>query len=253
MEHQINKSTVPTDPRPHATGTARILWDHDYLYARVVVNDSNLYQGAGGDHRYDSLEFYVGNGSSGSNQWRVSATGVFSGQAAPGRAAWTQITETGYIVEMRIPKRDLILQEGMLTFEVYINNSTENGGDRYEVVSSLELPDAAYTSSNSFTDSLQLFPANEVDTRLSITATAGPGGSIMSNPPGDVLRVDPGSNKEITFIPDSGKVVDTVTVDGEIVPLSAGTYTFTNIEDDHTIHVTFKNDPDASIPLYRME
>lgn len=46
MEHHINKSTVPADPRPHATGIARILWDHDYLYSRVVVNDSNLYQGA---------------------------------------------------------------------------------------------------------------------------------------------------------------------------------------------------------------
>ncbi|WP_434751937.1 S-layer homology domain-containing protein [Paenibacillus amylolyticus] len=247
MEHHINKSTVPTDPRPHATGTARILWDHDYLYARVVVNDSNLYQGAGGDHRYDSLEFYVGTGTGGSNQWRVSSTGVFSGQAAPGRAAWTQITETGYIVEMRIPKRNLTLQEGMLTFEVYINNSTENGADRYEVVSSFGIPDAAYTSSDSFTDSLQLISANEVDTRLSITATTGPGGSIMSNPPGDVLRVDRGSNKEITFTPDSGKVVDTVTVDGETVPPSAGTYTFSNIEANHTIHVTFKNDPDAGI------
>lgn len=247
MEHHINKSTVPTDPSPHATGTARILWDHDYLYARVVVNDSNLYQGAGGDHRYDSLEFYVGTGTSGSNQWRVSTTGVFSGQAAPGRAAWTQITETGYIVEMRIPKRNLTLQEGKLTFEVYINNSTENGGDRYEVVSSFGVPDAAYTSSDSFTDSLQLIPANELDTRLSITATAGPGGSIMSNPPGDVFRVDRGSNKEITFTPDSGKVVDTVTVDGEIVTLSSSSYTFSNIEANHTIHVTFKNDPDAGV------
>lgn len=189
----------------------------------------------------------MGTGSSGSNQWRVSATGVFSGQAAPGRAAWTQITETGYIVEMRIPKRNLTLQEGNLTFEVYINNSTENGADRYEVVSCFGVPDAAYTSSDSFTDSLQLISADEVDTRLSITATAGPGGRITSSPPGDVLRVDPGSNKEITFAPDSGKVVDTVTVDGELVPFSAGTYTFTNIEADHTIHVTFKNDPDASI------
>lgn len=76
---------------------------------------------------------------------------------------------------MRIPKRTLTLEEGKLTFEVYINNSTEKGGDRYEVVSSFGDPDAAYTSSVSFTDSLQLTLANEVDNRLSITATAGPG------------------------------------------------------------------------------
>lgn len=247
MEHLINKSTVPGDSRPHATGTARILWDHNYLYARVVVEDSNLYQGAGGDHQYDSLEFYVGTGTGGSNQWRVSATGVFSGQSAPGRAAWTQITETGYIVEMRIPKRTLTLQEGKLTFEVYINNSTEKGGDRYEVVSCFGVPDAAYSSDVSFIDSLQLSSANEVDTRFSITATAGPGGEITPNPPGDVLRLDKGSSKEFTFTPDHGKIVDTVTVDGEAVTLSAGTYTFLNVEADHTIHVTFKNDPDAEM------
>jgi predicted peptidase len=247
MEHHINKSTVPADPRPHATGTARILWDHDYLYARVAVNDSNLYQGAGGDHTYDSLEFYVGAGSSGSNQWRVSSTGVFSGQAAPGRAAWTQITETGYIVEMRIPKGTLNLQEGKLTFEVYINNSTEKGGDRYEVVSSFGAPDTGYSSSASFTDSLQLTSASEVDSRFSITATAGPGGRITPSPPGEVLRVDRNTTKVFSFIPDHGKIVDTVTVDGQIVTLSAGTYTFSNIEADHTIHATFKNDPNAGI------
>lgn len=246
MEHPINKSTVPSDPRPHATGTARILWDHDYLYARVVVEDSNLYKGAGGDYQYDSLEFYVGNGSGGSNQWRVSATGVFSGQSAPGRAAWTQITDTGYIVEMRIPKGTLTLQEGKLTFEVYINNSTDKGGDRYEVVSSFGVPDAGYSSDASFRDSLQLSSANEVDTRFSITATAGSGGTITPNPPGDVLRLAKGSSKEFTFTPNHGKIVDTVTVDGKAVTLSAaGTYTFLNVAADHTIHVTFKNDPDA--------
>ena len=47
MEYPINKSTVPDDPRPHATGTVKILWDDDYVYARVVVEDSNLYQGPG--------------------------------------------------------------------------------------------------------------------------------------------------------------------------------------------------------------
>ncbi|NIK79913.1 putative peptidase [Paenibacillus castaneae] len=247
MEHLINKSTVPGDSRPHATGTARILWDSNYLYARVVVQDSNLYQGAGGDHQYDSLEFYVGTGTSGANQWRVSATGVFSGQSAPGRAAWTKITETGYIVEMRIPKRTLTLKEGDFTFDVYINNSTEKGGDRYEVVSSFGDPDKAYSSAASYTNSLKLILANEVDTRFSITATAGSGGQITPNAPGDVLRIASNSNKEFTITPDYGKIVDTVTVDGEAATLSDGTYTFLNVNADHTIHVTFKNDSAAEL------
>jgi len=120
-EYPINRSSAPDDPRPHATGTVRILWDENFLYARVVVEDSNVYQGAGGDHTYDSVEFFVGPGSSGTNQWRVSATGVFSGQSHTDRAAWTQITDTGYIVEIRIPKRDLTLQPGKFTFEVNLN------------------------------------------------------------------------------------------------------------------------------------
>ncbi len=247
MEHLINKSTVPDDARPHATGTARILWDNDYLYARVVVADSNLYQGPGGDHQYDSLEFYVGTGASGSNQWRVSSTGVFSGQSDPGRAAWTQITDTGYIVEMRIPKRDLTLQPGKLTFEVYINNSTVNGGDRYEVVSAFGDPDTGYSSAASFTDSLELTLANQVDDRFSIIATTGSGGTITPKAPGNVLRVARGSDQQFTITPDHGKIVDVVTVDGEPVTVTDSTYHFINVEADHAFHATFINDSTAEL------
>src|SRR5690606_30792001 len=172
MEHPINKSTVPEDPRPHATGTVKILWDDNYVYARVAVVDSNVYQGSGGDHTYDSIEFFVGPGSSGSNQWRVSATGVFSGQSHTDRAAWTEITDTGYIVEMRIPKRDLTLQPGKLTFEVNINNSSSIGADRYEVVSAFGDPDTGFNSDAAFRDILELIEADEADTRHSVTVSA---------------------------------------------------------------------------------
>jgi len=244
MEHLINKSTVPNDSRPHATGTARILWDNDYLYTRVVVEDSNLYQGPGADHTYDSLEFYVGPGSSGSNQWRVSSTGIFSGQSHTGRAAWTEITDTGYIVEMRIPK--VTLEPSNLTFEVYINNSSENGGDRYEVVSVFGDPDTGYSSAASFTDSLELILANDVDTRFSITSSTDTGGRITPNAPGNVLRVESGEDVTFTVTPNYGKIIDTVTVDGEAVAISNdNTFSLTNISADHEINVTFKDDSDA--------
>ncbi|URN96664.1 MAG: S-layer homology domain-containing protein [Candidatus Pristimantibacillus lignocellulolyticus] len=246
MEYPINKSTVPDDSRPHATGNVKILWDNDYVYARVVVEDSNLYQGLGADHTYDSLEFYVGSGSSGSNQWRVSATGIFSGQSHTDRAAWNQITDTGYIVEMRIPKRNLTLEPGKFTFEVYINNSTENGGDRYEVVSAFGDPDKGFGGHSAFADSLELIDTDELDTRFSITTSTDTGGQITPNAPGNVLRVVPGSVKTFTIIPDHGKIVDTVTVDGEAVTISYdNTFSLTNISADHKIHVTFKDDPAA--------
>ncbi|WIV20126.1 S-layer homology domain-containing protein [Paenibacillus polygoni] len=245
-EYPINKSTVPGDSRPHATGTAKILWDNDYLYSRVVVQDSNVYQGPGGDHTYDSLEFYVGPGSNGSNQWRVSSTGIYSGQSHTDRAAWTQITETGYIVEMRIPKRDLILEPGKFTFDIYINNSSEKGADRYEVVSAFGDPDTGYGSDAAFRDSLMLIEADEVDTRFSISIQADTGGKITPNAPGNVLRMEKGEDITFTITPNQGNVVDTVTVDGKAVNISSdNTFSLTNIRADHEIRVTFKDDPAA--------
>lgn len=89
------------------------------------------------------------------------AVGVWSGQNAQGRAAWTEHTETGYIVEVRIPKRGLTLEEGRFTFEVYINNSSSKGNDRYEVVSSFGDPDTGFGSDDSLRDKLTLIADNE--------------------------------------------------------------------------------------------
>lgn len=249
-EYPVNKSNAPTDPRPHATGTVRILWDENYVYARVVVEDSNLYKGPGADHTYDSVEFFVGPGSNGSNQWRVSATGAFSGQSHTDRAAWTKITDTGYIVEMRIPKPDSDFAPGnKLTFEVNINNSTENGGDRYEVVSAFGVPDSGFASDESFRDSVELVAADEEDDRVSIIISAETGGSIEPNPPGNVLRAVYGSDVTFTVIPDYGKIVDAVTVDGDAVTISNDNkFSLNNVVADHRVHVTFQDDP-AAEPL----
>lgn len=245
-EYPIDKSNAPSVDKPHATGTVRILWDYDYVYARVVVHDTDLYQGPGANHTFDSLEFFVGPGSNGSNQWRVSASGVFSGQSHPDRVAWHEPTDDGYIVEIRIPKRDLELKPGKFTFEVYINNSTKQGGDRYEVVSAFGDPDTGYTSDAAFRDVLELVEAAEDDPRYSITLSTGTGGRITPNPVGNVKRVDPGSDVTFTVIPDRGKVADTVTVDGVPIEINSdNTFTLTNIRANHKIHVTFKDDPNA--------
>src|SRR5690625_3747166 len=248
MAHSIDQSTVPDDPRPHATGTARILWDEDYVYVRVEVEDEDVYIGDGNDHTYDSVEFYLGSGSNGSNQWRISSTGIWSGQNAQGRAGWTVLTDDGYIVEVRLPKRDVELVEGPLTFEVYINNSSSDGNDRYEVVSAFGEPDTGFSGSGAFTDSVMLVQADEVDARYSITATAGSGGSISPRAPGNVFRVVEGEDITFTFTPDSGQVIDTVTVDGEEVTVSEdNTYTIEDVSSDHEIHVTFQYNPDAEL------
>ena len=69
-----------------------------------------------------------------------------------------------------------------------------------------------------------------------IQVTAGANGT--ANPTGDV-QVIKGESKTITFQPNRGYVIDAVTVDGS--PIGAvKTYTFTNVQANHTIAATFK-------------
>ncbi|MCL2133069.1 MAG: M6 family metalloprotease domain-containing protein [Bacteroidales bacterium] len=70
-----------------------------------------------------------------------------------------------------------------------------------------------------------------------ITATAGQGGSIS---PGSTA-VESGSSITFIFTPNPGKAIESVLVDGENVPaaVAVGSYTFTNVMANHTIHVDF--------------
>ncbi len=70
----------------------------------------------------------------------------------------------------------------------------------------------------------------------SITATAGANGTI--SPSGTVTVAFEGS-QTFNFTPASGYEIDDVLVDGESVG-NSGSYTFNNVNDDHTINVTFK-------------
>ncbi|MBE6753367.1 MAG: hypothetical protein E7559_03275 [Ruminococcaceae bacterium] len=74
------------------------------------------------------------------------------------------------------------------------------------------------------------------DARI-ITVTAGAGGS--ASPSGEITVADGGSHT-IVFLPDEGYVVDEVLVDGKPVSVSGNSYKFTNVRDDHTLDVSFK-------------
>ncbi|MCL2503980.1 MAG: cell wall-binding repeat-containing protein [Coriobacteriia bacterium] len=89
-----------------------------------------------------------------------------------------------------------------------------------------------------------------------ITATAGSGGSIS---PDGITQVAEGQSIIYTMQPDAGYQVDTITVDGVLVPprtqvtgVAVPTltgygpwYTFINVDKPHTIDVTFKPTPDG--------
>jgi hypothetical protein len=76
-------------------------------------------------------------------------------------------------------------------------------------------------------------------TKHTITATAGEHGTIS---PSGVLEIVEGGSQKFTFIPKMCYEIDEVKIDGTNNPnaVTAGSYTFTNIEGDHTIEVTFK-------------
>jgi len=93
-----------------------------------------------------------------------------------------------------------------------------------------------YTFTN-VTANHTIHAAFTVDTYI-ITATAGAYGTI--NPEG-VITVDYGSGKTFNFTPVEGYKVDKVFINTIENPAAAqiGTYTFTDIDQDNTIHVTF--------------
>jgi hypothetical protein len=71
-----------------------------------------------------------------------------------------------------------------------------------------------------------------------VTATAGAGGSI--DPNGEV-PVKQGKSRTFTFAANDGYVVDKVTIDSdEPFAPDGDSYTFTNVTEAHTIHVSFK-------------
>ncbi|MBI5475229.1 MAG: T9SS type A sorting domain-containing protein [Ignavibacteriales bacterium] len=69
-----------------------------------------------------------------------------------------------------------------------------------------------------------------------ITASAGTGGSI--NPSG-IVGVNYGATRQFTITPNTGYHIDTVYVDGIKVD-STTSYTFYDITENHTIHVSFR-------------
>ena len=70
-----------------------------------------------------------------------------------------------------------------------------------------------------------------------ITATAGTGGSIT---PSGAVTVNEGSEQTFTIAADAGYEIDSVTVDGVVQDPVVLSYTFDDVDADHTISATFK-------------
>ena len=79
----------------------------------------------------------------------------------------------------------------------------------------------------------------EVDasTLLTISVSRGAGGEVS---PSGTVYVPAGSDETFVFTPQSGYVLDAVTLDGIPVSISGNSYTLTDIQADHALHATFR-------------
>ena len=78
-------------------------------------------------------------------------------------------------------------------------------------------------------------------TQLTVTVNVGNGGSASQS---GVISVNYNDNLTVTFTPDSGYTLDTLTVDGNAVTTTS-VYTFENITASHTISVSFSEQVDV--------
>jgi len=90
--------------------------------------------------------------------------------------------------------------------------------------------------------------ATFVANTYTITASAGTGGTI--NPSGAVV-VNQGANQSFTIAPSSGYMISSVTVDSVNVGC-VRTYTFTNVQANHTIAVAFATNTDL-VAYYKFD
>lgn len=77
----------------------------------------------------------------------------------------------------------------------------------------------------------------KIASAFTITSTAE-GGHGKITPEGSI-SVSPGGSQTFTFEPEEGYKVDVVKVDGQEVKVSDNTYTFKNVNQDHTLTVSF--------------
>jgi hypothetical protein len=97
---------------------------------------------------------------------------------------------------------------------------------------------AAHTISASF--------AADVAGTFTITPSAGANGSIS---PATVQTVAAGSSATFTVTPAPGYHIESLSVDGAVIP-KVSSYTFTNVQAEHTISASFSNDPEHPLATH---
>ena len=150
-----------------------------------------------------------------------------------------------YTVTFVIKKGEQTLENVSIELTGYGHDLTDENGEAFfgevavqdDILYQLKFEDLNFSDHLSVIDQDVLVELNLVN---SITATAGDNGII--DPKGDV-ELDLGADQVFTITPDEGYLIEDVLVDDVSVG-AVSEYTFKNINQDHTIHATFKVDED---------
>ena len=121
-------------------------------------------------------------------------------------------------------------------------------GDVYDAGETVTLPDGG-TTAVTFTaqwahvyypdydeDDDDSSSSSSSDDEYTIRATASDGGYVS---PSGTTYVDEGDDLTITFAPYSGYVIDSVYIDGVLDNSHDGSYTFRDVDEDHTLYVRY--------------
>lgn len=138
-----------------ASGTVRVLWDDNYLYALFEIEDSLLNADSPNTYEQDSIELFLDPENMKADyytdlagQYRVNYKGELSFGTVPTtqgvKAAATQ-TANGYIVEIAIPLKNTPSAGMTFAFDAQINDSNEMGV-RQSVMKFNDATDNSYAS-----------------------------------------------------------------------------------------------------------
>jgi|GEM_PF-283488 len=139
----INVDKKPTGQAVQAGATAvvKTLWDASFLYVRAEVTDSKLDKTSVNPWEQDSVEVFFSETAhrkasyaDGDGQYRVNFEGGSSFKSdtmANGFSSWAAVTDTGYVVEMKIPFRVIQPKGGTaVSFDVQLNDVSDGASTR---------------------------------------------------------------------------------------------------------------------------
>jgi endo-1,4-beta-xylanase len=121
-------------------GSARALWDDEYLYVRITVNNAELNKTHPAPHEQDSVEIFIDEGNhktgymqSDDGQYRVNFDNEKSFSpptiAEGFESAAVVVADRSYVVTVKIPFRTITPKENLIIgFELQINGASARGG-----------------------------------------------------------------------------------------------------------------------------